>query len=279
MKKINLFSVLMMLAAIVFFSACSKKDNSTNNGGTTTGNPADTVAVNNLVGYFKFNNSVNDEKMHTAMGTNVTYTTDRFGNVNSAYKGDTNAFIEVTPATDFKTSSITMSMWLRAQPFTGGTSFILTLIDPNIDWNAGYGIWQEGRTGDTLRYKAFTRHLDGSAFIWTDTQYGQTSDVLFPPSKWYQLVYTYDASTSIRDLYMNGEKVLADTLMFNGAPMGPITVPSTAQGLFIGKDPNTAQSWIGNYVGDLDDLRIYNTALNADQVKALFDGENMAEGK
>ena len=171
-------------------------------------------------------------------------------------------------------------MWLRAQPFAGGTSFILTCIDPDLGWNEGYGIWQEGSSrGDTLRYKAFTRHQDADVFIWTDTQYSMASDVLFPSSKWYQLVYTYDASTSIRDMYMNGEMVMSDTLMYNGAPMGPITVPSTAQSLFIGKNPNTGQSWIGNYVGDMDDLRIYNIALDADQVKALYDGENMAEGQ
>ncbi len=280
MKKFNLLSGFLMLAVTLFFSACSKNDNNNNNGGTTTGNPADTVAVNNLVGYFKFNGTVDDQKMHAAMGTDVTYTTDRFGKTNSAYKGDSTAFVEVTPAADFKTGSITMSMWLRSQPIAGGTGFIVSCIDPAMGWNEGYGLWQEGSNrGDTLRFKAFTRHQDADVFIWTDTQYGQTSDVLFPSSKWFQLVYTYNASTSIRDMYMNGEKILADTLMYNNAPMGPITVPNTANSLFIGKNPNTNQSWLGNYLGDLDDLRIYNIALNADQVKALYDGENMAEGQ
>jgi hypothetical protein len=279
MKTIKFFTVLTFCTALVFCGC--KKDENNNNGGNNGGNhAADTIAATHLVAYWKFNNDVTDKKMHVGTAHNVTYTSDRFGKANSAYKGDSTTYVEVIPGSDLKVGSITMSMWLRAQPLAGGTSFILAYIDPSIDWNAGYGIWQEGglTRGDTLRYKGFLMHQNSTVFTWLDTQYGSTSKTLFPSSKWVHLVYTYDGNTSIRGLYLNGVQVLNDTIKNNNALMGPITVPASATNFFIGKNPNTAQSWLGNYLGDLDDLRIYNAALTKSQVQALYASENTVEG-
>ncbi|MDP4186620.1 MAG: LamG domain-containing protein [Bacteroidota bacterium] len=277
MKTIKFFTVLSF-CAVVAFCGC-KKSSDDNDGGNGTDHSADTIAASHLVGYWKFNGDVVDKKAHSDTAHNVTYTTDRFGNINSAYKGSATTYVTVVPKTDLKVGSITMSVWLRAQQLTGGTSFILSYVDPSIDWNAGYGLWQEGSSRtDTLRYKGFFMHQNSSVFTWLDTQYGQTANVQFSTSKWIHLVYTYDGNTSIRGLYLNGAQIMKDTIKYNNALMGPITVPATATNFYIGKNPNTAQSWLGNYLGDMDDLRIYNTALTSSQVKKLYDSENTVEG-
>ncbi len=276
MKRFKFF-YLILIALFVSFSACDDDDNGDDNGngnGDTT-NPADTIAASNLVAYFKFDGDVTDEKGHTTTSEGVTYTFDRHSNPNAAYKGSETAFVKIANADNLKLGSMTLSMWLRAQNLEGGTNFIISFIDPTMDWNAGYGIWQEGtERQDTLRYKAFTRHMDSDMFIWTDTRYdGAAAEVFFPTAKWFHLVYAYDGGTSERFLYFDGNKILHDTILAGTAPMGPITVPPSALDFYIGKNPNTVHEWLGNYEGDLDDLRIYDKALKPEQVEGIFEGE------
>lgn len=279
MKYTKIFSMLALAVAATFVS-CSKDSSSSDNNNTTVDNTADTVAVNSLVAYFKFNADVTDKKGHVAVNNGATFTTDRFGSTAAAYHGGTDAFVDVTPDASLKNlASMTVSVWLRAQLLAGGTNFIFAYIDPTIDWNAGIGMWQEGDSRvDTLRIKGFTMHQNSQVFTWLDTRYGATEKVLFPTSKWFHIAYTYNSADGIRALYLNGTKVLQDTITYNDAPMGAITIPTTATDFYIGKNPNTVQTWLGNYLGDMDDFRIYNVALTEAQVGALYNGENTAEG-
>jgi hypothetical protein len=271
------FLSLFFLAALVSMSACSKDDNDDddNGNGETPVNVADTIAHANLLAHFKFNGNVNDEKGHQVTQQGVTYTFDRHSQANSAYKGSETAYARIENPANLRVSSITMSMWLRAQQMPGGTNFIVTFIDPAQGWNAGLGLWQEGSMrGDTLRYKAFTRHQNASIFNWFDTDDAKTRRTLFPSSKWFHLVYAYDGATSIRRIFMDGAKLSTDTIRGGGdTPMGPITIPETAQYFYIGRNPNTDEVWIGNYKGDLDDLRIYSIALRDEQIQALYNAE------
>jgi hypothetical protein len=274
MKTLKFLS-WMFIAAMVSFAACSKDDDDDDdNGNGDPVNAADTVAQASLVAYFMFDGDVTDKKGHQVTSEGVTYTFDRHSKANSAYKGSETAFARVENSDNFRMGSMTLSMWLRAQQFPGGTNFIVTFIDPAIDWNAGYGIFQEGSMrGDTLRYKGFSRHQNSDIYNWTDTDAGVLRSVFFPPSKWFHFAYTYDGATSIRKLYLDGNKLSTDTIRAGETPMGPITVPTTAGHFYIGKNPNTAHTWIGNYKGDLDDLRVYNIALKEEQIKTIYDAE------
>ena len=73
--------------------------------------------------------------------------------------------------------------------------------------------------------------------------------------------------------------VMQDTALFEDNPIGDIVVPNSTKDFYIGKNPNTAQEWLGNYEGDLDDLRVYNKALSVDQVGWLYKGEKEAESE
>ncbi len=280
MKNLRLL-LWIFLAVAVSFAACSKEDDDVDpeNGDNGNGNgevptSADTVAVDNRVAFFRFNGNEDDEDGNTTIGANVQYTFDRHGRENSAYKGTATSSIMITDPDELRVSSITVSMWLRAQQMAGGTNFILSFIDPEMDWNAGYAIWQEGSgRGDTLRYKAVTRHHDSDIFAWTDTDHGVLRDVLFPSSRWYHFVYAYNGENSVREMYINGQQISRDTLIAGDTPMGPVTVPESASILYIGRNPNTAHEWIGNYTGDLDDLRIFNVALTEEQVGRIYEAE------
>jgi hypothetical protein len=265
-----------LMAAMISFAACSTNDEDTDDDGNGNDfNAADTVAQNNLVLYFPFNGNLDNEQDLQTTAENVTYTFDRHSNPNSAYRGSENTFIRINNPNALRVSSITMSMWLRAQQFPGGTNFILSFINPDADWNEGYALWQEGSNrGDTLHYKVVTRHQNSSMYGWTDSRWHNTmGSAFFPSAKWFHFVYTYDAATSIRDVYLDGARVARDTLRVDETLMGPITVPEAAGHFYIGRNPNTAHEWIGNYRGDLDDLRIYNVALREEQVQIIFNAE------
>jgi hypothetical protein len=281
MKKLN-FLLWIFLAVAVSFTACSKDDdngdpdndngNGDDNGPVET--PADTVAVANRVAWFRFEGNSDDEEGHTTVGANVQYTTDRYSRMDAAYKGTATSSIVITDPDNLRLSSMTFSMWLRNQQMDGGTGFILSFIDPDMDWNAGYALWQEGsQRGDTLRYKAVTRHHESDVFAWTDTDHGNLRDVLFPPARWNHFVYAYNGENSVRDIYLNGVQIGRDTLIAGDTPMGPVTVPGSASNFYIGKNPNTVHEWIGNYQGDIDDLRIFNVALTEEQISRIYEAE------
>lgn len=265
----------MLLAIAVSFAACSKDDDDDDqNGNGPPSNAADTVAVDNRVAYFKFDGDVTDEEGHQTTSEGVNYTFNRHSQANSAYTGSETAYIHIANPENLRMTSMTFSMWLRAEQLPAETNFILTFIDPAIDWNAGYALWQEGSLrGDTLRYKAVTRHQDSDMYGWMDTDAGVLRDVFFPSQKWYHFVFAYDGETSIRDIYMDGARVARDTLIAGETPLGLVTVPETATDFYIGRNPNESQTWIHNYNGDLDDLRIFNIALTEQQVQRIYDAE------
>ena len=74
---------------------------------------------------------------------------------------------------------------------------------------------------------------------------------------WYKLIYTYDGSQAKR--YIGGKLVSTVT---EGAAFTPNTSP-----LRIGKTGRTDYPYFFN--GIIDEIRIYNTALTASQVKTL----------
>ncbi|MBW6480148.1 MAG: hypothetical protein K0B37_12035, partial [Bacteroidales bacterium] len=63
----------IFLAIAVSFAACSKDDDDDDNGNDIGDdiNPADTVAVDNLVAYFKFDGDVTDEQGHATTSEGV----------------------------------------------------------------------------------------------------------------------------------------------------------------------------------------------------------------
>jgi len=75
------------------------------------------------------------------------------------------------------------------------------------------------------------------------------------PKPWYYVVETYDGNT--QKLYINGDLVASNTLS---------TTPVVTQGMFIG-----SSVWFGqNFNGSIANVQIYNTALSANGIQALY---------
>lgn len=156
-----------------------------------------------------------------------------------------NDYVSVPDASALNpTSTITLSAWFRANDIAGQ---IIPPIVKKADASAGYSLEIDNTTSQ-LRFYVFVggawRSSPASAAIAT--------------GKWYHAVGVYDGS-NIR-LYIDGQEVSPPT-----SQTGSITA---AINLFnIGRDPaNTTRLWDGL----IDDVRIYNRALSADEVWKLY---------
>ena len=89
------------------------------------------LPANGLVGWWPFNGNANDESGNNNNGTvnGATLSTDRFGNVGSAYDFDSGSLISIPNSNSLNPASITMNAWV----FDNGSSpgnyrYILTKV-------------------------------------------------------------------------------------------------------------------------------------------------------
>jgi len=118
---------------------------------------------------------------------------------------------------------------------------------------------------------------------------------------WTHMVITYDAASSVLNIYQNGAAIgvngVAGTKGFvvgptipgsdptktPVTPYGALQFPTTAAVLGTWQfqtNPSlttsaTAQSWAESYTGLLDNFRIYNKALSGTEVSALYNLEKL----
>ncbi|NCC23171.1 MAG: LamG domain-containing protein [Alphaproteobacteria bacterium] len=113
----------------------------------------------------------------------------------------------------------------------------------NIDWSAS-GIPTQG-------------FYNGVGGVWRRT--GSTTEI--GGSGWNHVVYTIDDSNDVQKFYLNG--ALADTTNYTES-----IDYSTARNTHIGKEGLTSSNW--QFEGKIDDVRIYDRVLTADEVSVLY---------
>lgn len=203
------------------------------------------LAISNLVHYWPFNGNTNDAVTSGAInGTNTgaTLSTDRFGNANSAYFFDgTDDSIEVGQAGSFESSdSFSFNVWVNS---TGGGNFIRT--------EGGSGSW-----GWFVRFVG-----EGKIQIWEGTYTSYTAETTesYNDGNWHMVTFVRDASNNIGRLYVDGEEKCHYDM-----PSGPQPLTSAYP------------DYLGSYGsgeffhGTMDEVRLYNKALTAEEVAALY---------
>jgi hypothetical protein len=94
----------------------------------------------------------------------------------------------------------------------------------------------------------------------SDIYFGElVSETVITDLQWHHVGFVYDTDTFHRRLYVDGVLVAEDTTVVSGA--------SSGGGLYIGasKDFDTGAF----FSGMIDDVRIYNQALTAEEIAAL----------
>jgi len=284
MKNKFKFFGMLLLGGLIFGSlaltSCKDDDDDKDDGKI---DPS-TIATTNLVAYFPFDDNAT-EKIGTLAPTmmpNVTYVTGRRG---KAYQGANGAHLLYTlPANSkLKTlTSFTLAMWFKSPLVTGDPEPTVFEIGNSEDmfWgNLKFALNRLDATADSLKIKAFFLK---SGAEWSG-QHIDYSNSAFVTDMWMHLVLQYDEVTSKYMIYKDGVKVITNDGVENRysgpgeVPLGPLAFVNADKiniGAWRPKSEGTAQdAWMGWFLGNLDELRVYNKALTATEVKALYDAE------
>ena len=217
------------------------------------------VPKNGLVACYQFSGNTNDTSGNGNNGINhgATLTTDRFNISNGAYQFNS-SYIDL-PETQSLTSdikdSLTLSAWvyLDPNPAAGSTSFVFSTGNQN--------------------YYALSVAEKSSFYYSVSAQLNFSSShpqVLgaqnLQPSQWYHIIMTYvrlkaTGAPGELSLYING--VLSSSANYQERLF-------TNQGFNLSIGANFANSIYCNYFnGKIDDVRIYNRALNLTEITYL----------
>lgn len=226
---------------------------------TFTSNTAFGVTESGLVGYYPLNGDARDasgNQNHGEVYGNPSLITGRLGDTGSAYSFDGNddyIWIPAIPNLPYLTASI----WVRTTE-----AEYCNADSQRIIGGGGYDI--RSHTCET----------------WATIQYGEASseqitfkggyDATTGANRWHHLAITYDGR-QLRS-YIDGEEVFAESTSL--ATRQPISYENSGLGIAIGQDKGR-RGWFFN--GDIDDIRVYNRALNANEINELYFAGNALE--
>ena len=211
-----------------------------------------------LVAYWPFDGNANDASGNGNHGTThgVTLTTDRFGNANGAYYFGQNHYISVPDSSslDSVSAELTISAWVRVDEWV----------------REGWASIVNKSDGDYARYYAFNfgngnaEPANGFGTIEISSDISGYSDAIPQLGEWTHMAVTY-GQNGVLYTYLNGVCV--------GTYQNSVSLfrPNTAE-LHIGRDRVGGDDYLA---GAIDELRIYNRALSAAEVKALYEGASV----
>ena len=214
------------------------------------------VNAQNLVAYYPFNGNANDESGNENQETvyGATLTTDRFGNLESAYEFDgIDDFIQVTNSNslDITGNELSINMWLYND--NPDTSNLWKGIS-----KGGYDIGN----GYELIYTNDPSNSGGKLALNIGGGGYNVSSFNTYSNQWIMLTGTFN--NGVVKIYINGIE------QFIGL-QGTINLVSSTSDLFIGQR-NPANNYDGFVKGKIDDLKIYNKALTQEEIKNEYRG-------
>ena len=217
-----------------------------------------------LMAWYPFNGNANDSSGNgnNPSFNNATLTTDRFGNAKSAYQFDgKSSYIVIPNSTSLNCGSrASLSMWVKVNGFYNGKCHgnYMLCKGPATNWTLN-AVFDDGlydskygksacsiSTPDTL-HQTFYSALGG----WDDSLFVETN-------KWYHLVLVSDSN--IVSAYLNGQ-------LINSHSKSNVQPFKTSYDLFLGRYFDTSSPYWFN--GVLDDIRIFNRAINKLEIDSL----------
>ena len=207
------------------------------------------VPTNGLVGWWPFNGNANDESGNGNNGTvnGATLATDRFGAVDKAYDFDgVDDIIIVTNENNFDLQQgISISVWIKKSTMSSSSH----IISKFQNYDDSYSI----STSNTK----FEFQLAQSPTAWT--YFTSNSNV---DTSWTKILVTRDFISSQVKLYVNG---ILDTVSVYTPLIANSQAPLTF-GDFFGNNFSPGS----RFDGVIDDIGIWNRALNQQEITALY---------
>ncbi|MEP7239068.1 MAG: LamG domain-containing protein, partial [Ferruginibacter sp.] len=217
-----------------------------------------------LRAYYPFSGNANDisGNGNNPVFNNATFTADRFGNPNSAYHfNGTSTYMQILNSASLNTTDkLSLVAWVKPQGFYAGSCHGNSILSKGTTGNTPglYMIWYDDNAGTN------GANCGGPLNPAVENFYGIGS--MAPPpgytpyiqtNRWYSVVVTYDGTTV---------KLYVDCVLKYSGSQGGLNF-TNIHDLFIGKVDNPSFPYWVN--GDIDEVRIYDRALNQDEVNTL----------
>jgi hypothetical protein len=233
------------------------------------------VAASDLVTHFAFEGDLLDSVSKTA-ATN-SGTSNSPGIKGQGMLVGLNNYAVFTPTDAIKNlQSMTIAYWVNTPINTAGIQTPVSFVNPTQFWG-NLDMFFDGQTDAKSVFKMHLFGSGGSKEAWLDKW-----SIASPWGKWLHIALTYDMASEKFVFYVNGAPVGSSTSTGFGAVNFanlPAIVLGTVQ---FGTTPSLTsgtgnQPWASFVLGVMDELRIYKKALSADDVKALYNLENLGK--
>ena len=205
-----------------------------------------------LVAHLPFSGTVSDEGSlgHRVVAHGGSLAPDRRGKANAAMNlGGVDEFIELPDHPAFAATNYSVALWFRptrrASGSDGAVAAESLVSKGTLNWDLQLGTASEVSGGIRFRPSA--------GGVW------EAAGSSYETNRWQHLVVVHDGSGKAVALYVDG---VAMPLSASGTP-GPVL--ATTQGLRFGLRFDGTQPFLGR----IDDIRVYNRALSASEVKAM----------
>lgn len=251
---------------------------------------ADEVGAANLLAYWPLNGNGNESKSSTAPEETqgVSWVTGPKGQAASLNAGYL-AYPTIS-ALSSTLPSFSISAWIKVQNNGSTGSVFFTLTRPN-EWAGNVNFmaetgWQPA-TSDSLTVKGLI--VSDNNLGWQDTRNTIKSspediaDGHVPnPNKiggqWAAAVLTWDGTTRLFKVYVNGVKVSNPKWELRGAEDSMPLAFKTPTRAIIGAfetyvDGTTTDTWNQPMTGQIDEIRVWNKALVPSDINALYELE------
>ncbi|PWK23023.1 concanavalin A-like lectin/glucanase superfamily protein [Arcicella aurantiaca] len=233
------------------YTLASVKDNVC---GTGTTNGSAIITVNSglqLLACYPFNGNAQDSKgVNHGTVNGATLTTDRFGNANSAYNFDGISNYISIPGASLAPSQFTYSAWVNASELPAFDEIRTILSVGNDGGDQFIMLFNNSSTiGPAWNYGSYTSY----ATAVLPPMFSYTSVVA---NSWIHFAVV--RTTTNRKMYINGQLVASNTatpVYYSTPPLGAI---------------GARYKGIQPFKGKIDDVKIYNGALNDTQVQGIY---------
>jgi hypothetical protein len=214
---------------------------------------------NGLVGWWPFNGNANDESGNNNHGSikGATLTTDRKGKVNSAYYFNNSSYISVKNIPSLNnTTNFSISVWEQINANTYYSQFLISR-----GWDQKSGHFHISYDIDSLKFNA---QINQNWNIGSGQKNITSNKYTIPQVNWKNIVATYDGVNF--NLYIDG--ILEKSTKYSNK------LATSNDSIFFGKHGIYADYFLK---GKLDEIGIWNRALNQQEIIALSNEKPLCE--
>lgn len=249
---------------------------------------SDDVAATHLVSKLSFDGNIADSKSGVTggVGTNVTYGTGIKG---EAYQGSSTSFIAYSNVANsvINLKHISVSMWIKTNPHTGGAQSIFMLPKKTDFWGNIFTLIEGTGPATTMLMKNHIQKDVVPSIPWAGQfiEHAGANVLNNMFGAWKHIVWTYNGTNSTYSLYIDGQKLALPASISKRYASDPLTggvgygeLANSEVSKFIiggyqqhlGSPWGAPDGWMLNYTGLLDEFRIYDSALTDNEVTALY---------